>query len=198
VVRSAVVRRAVARPPWLSLHRIAAAALAALLLAGCTGPILPARSKPGGAAKWGEAIAYGKALAWSRDAVLVRINGAGVGIEGWLPDRGGEWQFTYSSADRGLRYEVVVDSDGKVRHNERSAITLAPLPRDWIDSPRIWNAARAHWSAEPVHTIDAELASGLAPNRAPGQVVWRLRFWMQNGVTETHWVAAAGQWIATE
>ena len=184
--------------PAISKRVAAAAVLAALVVAGCAGPILPARSKPGGAAKWGEAIAYGKALTWARDAALVRVAGTGVGIEGWLPDRGGEWQFTYSSAERGLRYEIVVDSDGKVRDNERSASTLLPLPRTWIDSPRVWGAARAHWSAEPVHTIDAELAIGLRADATAGDAVWRLRFWMQNGVTETHWVHADGRWIAME
>jgi hypothetical protein len=172
-------------------------AVAATLAAGCAGPILPARSKPGGAAKWAETLALSKALAWAADATLVRVTGAGIGIEGWLPDRGGEWKLTYASAARPHLLELAIDPDGAVRERETAkAAPPAPVPPAWLDSPKVWAATRAHWRGEPVHTLDAELSADAEPDRSAGTVAWRIRFWLADGKVETHVVTPDARWLA--
>jgi hypothetical protein len=170
-----------------------------LFVTGCAGPILPPRTKPGGAAKWAETLAYQKALEWSPDATLVRVKGAGVGIEGWLPDKGGEWSLAYSSVARGKTVEFAVDPDGKVRAEPVAAgkePPTTPVPRDWLDSPKVFGTTRAHWKNEPLHVLEAELSAATEPTRAPGQVVWRIRFWLSTSTTETHVVTADAHWVA--
>jgi hypothetical protein len=175
---------------------LVAAAAAVLGYVACAGPILPARSKPGGAVKWAESLALSKAIQWSTDATLVSVTGAGIGIEGWLPDRGGEWKFTYTSVAKATRMEIVIDSDGTVRDRETAkGPPAAALPAGWLDSPKVWAATRAHWTGQPVHTLDAELSPVAEPERAAGALVWRIRFWTEAGAVETHVVTPDARWL---
>lgn len=169
-----------------------------LALAGCAAPIVPHRSKPGGSARWAEVLASEQALLWAPDAVLCRVAGAGVGSDGWLPDRGGAWQLCYWSPLHGPVLEVAVDGDGRVRTQE---IRDAPergraLPRDWLDSPKVWAATRGHERLEPMHTLDSKFAVDAEPERFPGEALWTIRFWLPDNTSETHVVTADGRWRA--
>lgn len=175
------------------------ASLAACLIASCAAPIVPTRSKPGGAARWAEAIALQRALTWDKQLHLCRIAGTGVGTDGWLPDRGGTWVLDYWSENKSTVLEVTVDSDGNVRSRE---VTNSPargrtLPATWADSPKVWSATRRHTKQEPVHTFDAELAFNAEPEHHPDQAVWRIRFWEPDNTYETHVVRADGEWLAS-
>jgi hypothetical protein len=170
-----------------------------LLIVGCAAPIVPQRAKPGGSARWAEALALRKAHSWAPDAALCRIDGLGVGSDGWLPDRGGSWRLHYWSAAHEPVLEIAVDSDGGLRVQE---LGEAPergrsLPATWADSPKAWAATRFHQAVEPMHTFDAELAADAEPQRFPGEVVWRIRFWLPDGTYETHVVTAGGTWRAS-
>ena len=156
------------------------------------------RSKPGGAARWASALSAEEATLWSRDARLGRVRGAGVGNEGWLPDRGGQWVITYWSASKDGVLNVVVDSDGNVSTEEVADESTRglTLPVDWQDSPRVWAATRSAQVGAPISTLDAELSSIAEPQRYPDQAVWRIRFISRQGQSETHVVSAAGEWLA--
>jgi len=160
-------------------------------------PVVPMRSKPGGAARWAGALSTERAARWSKGAHMGRIRGIGVGSEGWLPDRGGQWIVTYWSASKDVVLNVIVDSDGNVSAEEVADPTAVGLvlPADWQDSPRAWAATRSAQVGDPISTLDAELSSIAEPERYPGQAVWRIRFISRAGQTETHVVSAAGVWL---
>jgi hypothetical protein len=173
--------------------------LVACALAGCAAPILPQRSKPGGSARWAETISLQRALAWSRQSKLCRVTGTGVGVEGWLPDRGGAWALEYWSPEKEQMLEVSVDSDGATRTRP---IPPGPqrgrtLPDTWQDSPKVWAATRQHLQGEPINTFDAELGFDAEPQRFAGQAVWRIRFWQEDKSFETHVVGADARWLAS-
>ncbi len=176
---------------------LAASLLAASLLAAACAPIMPQRSKLGGAARWAEGLAQRPAVIWADDARLCRVVGVGVGNEGWLPDRGGAWMLTYWSPDRSEVLEVTVDSDGRVttRTLTESPARGSTLPQDWSDSPRTWNATRPHQQGEPLSTFEVELAVDAERERFPGRPVWRIRFFMHDSSYETHIVSHDGEWL---
>jgi hypothetical protein len=176
-----------------------ASTVTTVLLSGCA-PVMPNRTKPGGAARWAAALASRAALAWAADARPCRITGAGVGADGWLPDRGGTWSISYWSARHADVLEVRVDSDGNVTHDRvpDSPFRGRTLPDDWSDSPRVWAATHAHQTAEPLNTFDVELAVDLEPERFPGRAVWRIRFYLDQSRFETHFVNADATWLARE
>jgi len=171
-------------------------ALLAFVWQGCAAPIVPTRSKPGGSARWAEAIATAEAYNWQTDATLCRITGAGIGADGWLPDRGGQWALAFWSANSKDMFEVTIDSDGNARGGTIPAIPQrgSRLPSDWLDSPKVWAATRSHQKQDAVHTLDAELSAGAAPEH-PGDVVWRIRFWLPDNSFEIHDVSASGRWL---
>ena len=173
--------------------------LALVLIAGCAAPIVPQRTKPGGAARWALATATPVALEWAPDAVPCRIFGAGVGSDGWLPDQGGNWQVTFWSASKPPVLEVTVDSEGKVASQPaaQSPHRGHTLPADWADSPKTWAATRRHQASEPLQTFEAALAFDAEPERYPGQCVWRLRFFREDGGFETHALTPQGMWLAS-
>ncbi|HZM14797.1 MAG TPA: hypothetical protein VFE28_02240 [Candidatus Krumholzibacteria bacterium] len=180
------------------VRAVAALALLVLLLVACA-PVLPERSKPGGAARWAQALATDAAVRWARDALLCRVTGNGVGNEGWLPDRGGSWILTYRSAASGKGLDVSVDTDGTVQTAavpDSMAARLRPLPAEWDDSSRIWAATGPHQQGVPLNTFEALLAYDAEPERYPGQLVWRIRFFLQGGGHETHVVSAQSRWLA--
>jgi hypothetical protein len=181
------------------VKRLVAGALAMCLVAGCAAPIVPQRSKPGGSARWAEAIAFQRALTWSPNAHLYRIAGAGVGTDGWLPDRGGTWELDYWSESEKTVLAINIDSDGAARTHETPAAAPreSTLPPDWEDSPKVWLAARRHSKQEPVHTFDAELAFDAEPQRYPGRPVWRIRFWQPDNTYETHVVSIDAGWLTS-
>jgi len=164
-------------------------------------PVMPERNKPGGAARWAQILATDAALRWERDALLVRVLGSGVGTEGWLPDRGGTWVLTYQSRAKAKSLEVVVDTNGKVfvqkPEGEPIEAALPPLPAEWVDSPRAWAATSTHQRGVPLNTFEAELGFDAEPERYPGTLVWRVRFYMQGGQYETHVVSADGRWLTS-
>ena len=86
--------------------------------------------------------------------------GEGVGSEGWLPDRGGAWRLTYWSPGKPGVLEVTVDTDGRLTTAESptSPSRGKTLPHEWMDSPRVWAATRAHLKGTPINTFAAELA----------------------------------------
>ncbi len=177
-------------------HRIWVAL--ALVLSYACAPVLPERSKPGGAARWAQALATDAAVRWARDAVLCRVAGNGVGNEGWLPDRGGSWVLTYASAASGKALDISVDTNGLVTTKslpDSLATRWRPLPADWDDSPRAWAATRARQQGVPINTFAAELAYDAEPQRYAGQLVWRIRFFLQGGGDENHVVSAQSQWL---
>jgi hypothetical protein len=180
----------------LSLHLTLLLALAVLHCA----PVLPQRSKPGGAARWAYGLAQRPAILWSQDARLCHLSGVGVGNEGWLPDRGGSWILTFWSPSKDVVFEVSIDSDGAVttRSVESSPSRGHTLPADWKDSPAIWTATRSHRTSEPLSTFESDLGHDVAPNRFPGQFVWRIRFYLVQGGFETHFVSPQGEWLAME
>ncbi|MFQ5600708.1 MAG: hypothetical protein ACE5G2_09140, partial [Candidatus Krumholzibacteriia bacterium] len=169
----------------------------ALQCAACA-PVLPLRSKPGGAARWAYALARPAAFTWARDAALCRVAGVGVGSEGWLPDRGGAWILTYWSPAKTSLLEVSVDSDGNptTREIDDSPARGHTLPRDWEDSPRVWASTSRHQRGVPINTFDVELAHDAEPERYPGQPVWRIRFYLQPSGFETHVVSPQAEWLA--
>ena len=174
----------------------ACCAVVALFASACA-PVVPLRSKPGGAARWAFALASQQATLWSTDARGARVKGNGVGNEGWLPDRGGAWTVTFWSASKQVALNVVVDSDGNVSSDEvadESARDLR-LPSDWQDSPRVWAATRSAQQGDPLSTLEAELSAAAEPQRYPDQAVWRIRFFTREGQFETHVVSAAGEWL---
>jgi hypothetical protein len=185
----------------LGSHRIraSAAALALCFAVACAAPIVPQRSKPGGSARWAEALAQTKATLWTPDAQLCRISGAGIGVDGWLPDRGGTWQLDYFSASKPKMLEVNIDSDGGVTTREVPDIPQRghALPAGWADSPKAWAATRTHQKIEPLHTFDAELGFGADAEHAKDQVSWRIRFWQTDNTYATHVVSAEGAWLAS-
>jgi len=172
-------------------------ALAVCLVAACAAPIVPQRTKNGGAAHWAVALSAQRASDWARDAQLCDILGVGVGIDGWLPDRGGKWQLTYWSAAKTAVYQVAVDSDGNVHAQEwkDTGHRGHSLPAVWADSPKVWAATRSHQKGESLSTFDAELALDVDPEHFPGQAVWRIRFYMQDNSRETHVVSPEGKWL---
>jgi hypothetical protein len=174
-----------------------------LLLLGvlACAPVMPERSKPGGAARWAHALATDAAVRWSRDALLVRVVGSGVGTEGWLPDRGGTWILTYQSREAEKLLEVIVDTNGKVFVQKPEGEPFGdepqrPLPAEWVDSPRAWAATSSHQIGVVLNTFEAELAYDADAENHPGELVWRLRFYMQGGEYETHVVNVEGRWLA--
>jgi len=172
---------------------------AALLLAlgGCA-PVLPERNKPGGSARWAQALATDAVVRWAQDGLLCRVVGNGVGNEGWLPDRGGTWVLTYRSATRGKALEFSVDTNGTVTTAavpDSVAAQLQPLPTDWDDSPRAWAATSSHQKGVPLNTFEAVLGLDAEPELHPGVVVWRIRFFLQGGGYETHVVSAKSTWL---
>jgi hypothetical protein len=181
---------------------LAAAGLAAAAFAaGCAGagPIISQRTKPGGAGRWAEELATPAATQWSTQAALCRITGAGVGADGWLPDIGGYWLLTFWSPDEPGVLEITVDSDGGTQSRPAPASPHRgrTLPADWMDTPHVWAATRAHQSGEVLSTFDAELAFDAEPERYPGQPVWRIRFYLQDATSETHVVTPQGVWLAS-
>lgn len=175
----------------------ATAALAVCLVAACAAPIMPQRSKPGGAARWAEAVVQQRVAAWARDAQLCQVLGIGVGIDGWLPDRGGTWQLTYWSPQKTSVMQVSVDTEGKVRAQEKGEAPQSghSVPALWSDSPKAWAATRSHQKGEPLSTFDAELALDADREHFPGQCVWRIRFWLPNNTFETHVVSPEAKWL---
>jgi hypothetical protein len=176
-------------------------ATAAVLLLGsaCAVPIVPQRSRPGGSARWAESLAALPALQWSNDAVLCRVSGAGIAMDGWLPDRGGYWQLTYRSPTKPTLYEVSVDSEGGIQSRTSAMTPDRPchLNSEWLDSPKVWAATRAHQKSDLVLTFDAELAGDAEPERFPDRPVWRIRFYRGDQTYETHVVSALGEWLTT-
>ncbi len=174
-------------------------ALGACLAAACAAPIVPQRTKSGGAARWADALAQQRVLEWSRDAQLCDILGAGVGTDGWLPDRGGKWQLTYWCPEKPVVFQVSIDSDGNVHSTEwKDPVHRGhTIPSTWIDTPKIWAATRLHQKAEPVSTFEAELALGADAEHFPERVVWRIRFYMPGGGYETHVVSPDAKWLGS-
>ena len=172
-------------------------ALVLCLTLACAAPIMPQRSKPGGAARWADSVARQRAIEWARDAELCHISGSGVGIDGWLPDRGGTWQLVYWSPEKTAVLQVSVDTDGKVRSQERRATPQRghSIPTLWSDSPKAWAATRTHQKGEPLSTFDAELGLDVDGEHFPGQVVWRIRFWLPENAYETHVVSPEAKWL---
>jgi len=177
-----------------------------LLLAGATAgvlpacaPVVPQRSKPGGAARWAAALSWQAAAIWAPDAAPCRVSGAGIGEDGWLPDKGGYWQIDYWSASKQPLLEVTVDADGRLRSEEiaQSPARGHTLPADWSDSPKAWAATRSHQRSEPLSTLEAELGYDAEPQRYPGRVVWRVRFWLNSGDYDTHVVTPQAAWLTS-
>lgn len=181
------------------MNRIKRTSLLLLIGVLACAPVMPERSKPGGAARWAQILATDAAVRWSRDALLIRVLGNGVGTEGWLPDRGGTWILTYQSREAAKSLEVIVDTNGKVfvqkPEGEPISAPQRPLPAEWVDSPRAWNATSSHQKGVVLNTFEAELAYDADPERYPGELVWRVRFYMQGGQSETHVVSAEGRWL---
>ena len=174
------------------------AVLTTLVAAACA-PVVPLRSKPGGAAHWAHTRALPEAARWAPAALLCRIFGLGVGHEGWLPDRGGIWKLTYWAPEKTGVLEVSVDSDGNVSASEAadSPARGRTLPPDWQDSPKVWHATTRHLRGDPISTFEAEFAHDAEPERYPGQAVWRIRFYLQEGGFETHVVSSSAEWLAS-
>jgi hypothetical protein len=183
---------------WNPVHAGIVIALVACFVAACA-PIVPGRTKPGGAARWAETTAQQRAVEWARDAELCRIVGAGVGIDGWLPDRGGNWLLTFWSPQKRSVLQVSVDSDGNVRAEEKTDVEHRghTLPRAWSDSPKVWAATRRHQKGEPLNTFEAELAVDADAEHFSGQIVWRIRFWLPGNAYETHVLSPEGSWLAS-
>ncbi|UCE02073.1 MAG: hypothetical protein JSW67_12540 [Candidatus Latescibacterota bacterium] len=162
-------------------------------------PVLPNRTKPGGAARWAHEQAQTVVFEWARDAVLCRIHGVGVGNEGWLPDRGGVWKLSYWTPAKSSVLEVSVDSDGNVTSAEvdTSSVRGRSLPSSWQDSPRVWAATMEHQVGTPISTFAAVLAFDSEPQRYPDRAVWRIRFFLQEQGFETHVVSDQAEWLAT-
>jgi len=163
-------------------------------------PVLPERSKPGGAARWAFDLSQRSAILWAQDAQLCRITGVGVGGEGWLPDRGGNWILSYWSPQFPEVLEVSVDSDGAVTTNN---VPDSPdrghvIPLDWKDSSAVWAATRSHRVGDVLSTFDAALAYNADAERFPDQIVWRIRFFLTQGGFETHILSPRGEWLALE
>ena len=169
-----------------------------LVWTACAAPIVPQRSRPGGSARWAETLALPKAAAWAPDATLCAVLGAGVGADGWLPDRGGVWKLYYWSPNQASMYEVTVDSEGSVHELDvkNTPQRGSRLPTAWADSPKVWATTHAHQTAEAVHTLDAELSLNAEPGKYPTRTVWRIRFWMPNSTIETHVVAPEALWLS--
>ncbi len=173
------------------------ACVVVLLTVLACAPVVPLRTKPGGAASWAVALARESATLWSTDARLCRVTGTGVGSEGWLPDRGGVWTVSFWSPSKDAVMHAVVDSDGNVstRESNEPALRGAALPATWADSPRAWAATRSQQQGEPINTLDCELSHVAEPERYPEQTVWRIRFFLREGQQETHVVSADGRWL---
>jgi hypothetical protein len=181
----------------MTVSRLLPAIIALLTLLNCA-PIMPQRSKPGGAARWATALAQNPSILWAQDAQLCRVVGLGVGNDGWLPDRGGNWTLTFWSAEHPEVLEVAVDSDGGVK---ATRINDSPhrgynIPVDWKDSSTVWAATRSHQIGEPLNTFEVELSRNAEPERFPGETVWRIRFFMVAGGFESHIVDPQGKWLA--
>ena len=174
-------------------------AFALCALAACA-PVVPqGRSKPGGAARWAAVSSWQAAALWASDAQVCRIAGAGIGVEGWLPDAGGYWQIDYWAPSKKSVLRVMVDADGKLETEEidGSQSRGRTLPRDWLDSSRVWEATRSHQRGDALNTLESELAWNAEPQRFPGQVVWRIRFFLDTSDYDTHVVTPQGQWLVS-
>ena len=174
-------------------------ALGLCLLVACA-PVVPqGRSKSGGAARWAAAVSWQAAALWASDAQICRIAGAGIGVEGWLPDAGGFWQVDYWAPSKKNVLEVTVDADGKLQTEEikGSRVRGKTLPRDWLDSSKVWEVTRSHQRGDALNTLEAELAVDAEPQRYPGQLVWRIRFFLDTSNYDTHVVTPLGQWLAS-
>ena len=174
--------------------------LALVLLVGiCVrcAPVMPQRSKLGGAARWAYDVSRQPAALWAKDAQLCRIVGVGVGAEGWLPDRGGNWILTWASAASSEVLEVSVDSDGnaQTKNIPDSPHRADVVPADWKDSSTVWTATRSHQRGVPLNTFTAELSSTAGGEEHEG-MVWRIRYYLTAGGFETHFVSAQGEWLS--
>lgn len=173
--------------------------LGCILLVQCA-PVMPVRSKMGGAARWAYDISQRPAVLWAKDATLCRVVGVGVGSDGWLPDRGGNWILTYWSNEFDEVLEVSVNSDGKAttENIDSSPYRGSSIPTDWKDSSAVWSATRSHQVGVPLNTFASELSNSAGAETHPDQVVWRLRFFLTQGGFETHIVSPQGEWLAIE
>jgi hypothetical protein len=172
--------------------------IACVVVLHACAPVLPNRTKPGGAARWAYELAQTAVFEWARDAELCRVHGVGVGSEGWLPDRGGVWKLSYWTPAKSSVLEVTVDSDGNITSAEVDTSTVRgrSLPTSWQDSPRVWAATMKHQVGTPISTFAALLALDLEPERYPDLAVWRIRFFLQEQGFETHIVSDQAEWLA--
>ena len=170
-----------------------------LVIVNCA-PVMPQRSKMGGAARWAYDHSQRSAILWAKDATLCRVVGVGVGSDGWLPDRGGSWIMTYWSREFEDVLEVSVDSDGNITTEKisESPYRGGVIPLDWKDSSTVWKATRTHQEGVPLNTFSSEMSILAAKETHPDQVVWRLRFFLTQGGFETHIVSPQGEWLASE
>jgi hypothetical protein len=181
----------------MTVYRLLPAVVVLFALLNCA-PVMPQRSKLGGAARWAADVAHRPAILWAQDAQLCRVVGFGVGNDGWLPDRGGNWTLTFWSTQLPEVLEVAVDSDGgiKTQKIDDSPHRGHNIPSDWKDSPKTWAATRSHQIGEPLNTFEVELSRNAEPDRFPDQIVWRIRFFMVAGGFESHVVTPEGEWLA--
>lgn len=183
----------------LSRAALTAALLASLAFA-CAAPIVPQRSKPGGAARWAAELARQRVAEWAPDAELCHVTGIGVGTDGWLPDRGGTWQLVYWSPQKTVVLQVSVDSDGRVRAQEQRPVPQSghSIPATWADSPKVWAATRLHQEGVPLSTFESELGFDTDKEHHPGEIVWRIRLWLPENAYETHIVSVDAKWLRTD
>ena len=165
-----------------------------LLLALCAlqcAPVMPQRSKPGGAARWAFGLAQRPAILWAQDAQLCHLSGVGVGTEGWLPDRGGSWILTFWSPSKPDVLEISIDSDGATttRSVDDSPHRGHTVPSDWKDSSTVWVATRSHRVAQPLNTFQSALAHDGFIRYRTGKVV-------RPGFVQRTGLITIGQYIA--
>ena len=181
----------------MTRHRLLPTLTLLLLWSNCA-PVMPQRSKPGGSARWALALAQRSSVLWESNAQLCRVVGMGVGSDGWLPDRGGNWVLTYWSPQHTEVLQVAVDSDGGIKSEEvkDSPHRGHKIPDDWKDSSAIWASTRAHQVGDPLNTFEVELAHNTEAERFPERIVWRIRFYLVAGGFESHVVTPEGEWLA--
>ena len=173
--------------------------LLGLVFVNCA-PVMPQRSKMGGAARWAYDLSQRSAILWAKDATLCRVMGNGVGDDGWLPDRGGSWILTYWSREFEHVLEISVDSDGNIstKKVDSSPHRGSAIPIDWKDSSTVWKATRSHQVGVPLNTLTSEMSNTAAGEPFANQIVWHLRFYLTQGGFETHIVSPQGEWLAME
>lgn len=164
------------------VYRIFILCIIALFEVACDGPSEPlprdaALGDYSGSARWAYDLAephFAELL--PRDAVLYRINGNSVGLDGRLAANRGSWEFRFWSESLERSRGVSVKHDGEVNRSVFSSDidptdTRPPIPDGWLNSTEIYEAVCPGCGSRGFGIATLNSAD---PDYGDGQPLWML------------------------